>query len=574
MGSTSSTSTSNVDNKMPSSKPADGSPRQSSHKNVRVKRLPQQETLGLDAAVQNDVPLSTWSPPPTSRQTEKTFTNVLLLGESGVGKSTFINAFVNYLKFDKLELARNGQPITVMPVSFLLTVGNTFDERIVRFGDDDSNEIFDHPGQSVTQQCKSYVFTIGTRTKLRLIDTPGMGDTRGLDQDDLNMQEILSFINNLPHLNAICILLKPNESRLNVGFRSYFSRLIEFLGENVRNNVIFCFTNTRATFFTPGNTALQLRELLANLRIKDIPFKKSNTFCFDSESFRYIVACQNRIDFEESQKQDYEESWVYSVKESMRLLTYICIDLQMNSRTEWKSIDYARFQINQVIRPMLETIRNLFRNLILHDEKSSTKFIELSPIPIYYPSSICIKCKRTLKCCNDFWVYSDQTDIISEKCPQCGSSRHSHIDVNYPLDYKSFDNTNSQYIDEIKKELDQLKEAIITFRNFISNTNQTVHLSSDPILTILNRIISEEKYICVEKQTEDLNSILKEKLDGFHAEYQQRPSKSESNRNSIDLEKIYKQIEKITQMETIRNQMNAIEQYNKTYMVQQEKVLC
>ncbi|CAF4093903.1 unnamed protein product [Rotaria sp. Silwood1] len=33
------------------------------------------------------------------------FINILLLGESGVGKSTFINAFVNYLPFDTFERA-------------------------------------------------------------------------------------------------------------------------------------------------------------------------------------------------------------------------------------------------------------------------------------------------------------------------------------------------------------------------------------------------------------------------------------------------------------------------------------
>ena len=45
---------------------------------------------------------------------------------------------------------------------FLITVGDNFDERSVKFGDVDSlnNENIDHPGQSVIQHCRSYIFNL------------------------------------------------------------------------------------------------------------------------------------------------------------------------------------------------------------------------------------------------------------------------------------------------------------------------------------------------------------------------------------------------------------------------------
>ncbi|CAF4835070.1 unnamed protein product [Rotaria sp. Silwood1] len=265
----------------------------------------------------------------TSQSTPSVNTiNILLLGETGVGKSTFINAFVNYLKFGSLEKARTRKPIILIPVSFIVTVGDNFEEHIVKFGniDNSNNEDFDHPGQSVTQRCKSYLFHLDeTNTNtLRIIDTPGFGDTRGLEQDNFNMQHILEYINNLTHLNAICFLLKPNTSRLNIFFRTCITQLFSLLDRNAFNNIIFCFTNSRSTFYTPGDTAPALKQMLISLSIGDVPFKKDNTFCFDSESFRYLVALQNGIPFNDDEKHEYEISWSMSVNESNRLIGYIC----------------------------------------------------------------------------------------------------------------------------------------------------------------------------------------------------------------------------------------------------------
>ena len=254
--------------------------------------------------------------------------NILLLGESGVGKSTFINAFANYLAFDTLQQAQL-KPHVLIPVSFLTTVGDDFEEKQVKFGeqDDSKNEDYSQPGQSVTQHCKSYPFTLrddeNKERKLCLIDTPGFGDVRGLAQDDINMQHILSHLNNLSHLSGVCLLMKPTNARLNIYFRSCFVQLFDLLGKSIRDRIMFCFTNARSTFYTPGNSAPLIKQLLKSPPMQDIRFDKTNTFCFDSESFRYLVARQNGIEFDPSAKQDYQDSWEKSSTESKRLLQYI-----------------------------------------------------------------------------------------------------------------------------------------------------------------------------------------------------------------------------------------------------------
>ena len=496
--------------------------------------------------------------------------NVLLLGESGVGKSTFINAFVNYLSFETLQEARSHQPVVLMPVSFLITVGDDFQERIVTFGDPDSNEDHHHPGQSVTQHCRSYVFQINSHTKLRIIDTPGMGDTRGLDQDDLNMKHILSFINTLPHLNAMCVLLKPNESRLNIVLRSYFTRLLNFLGENARHNLVFCFTNTRSTFYTPGNTAPLLRKMIDNLPMKEISFQKSNTFCFDSESFRYLIILRNGIELSSDEEEEYEKSWTTSSNESKRLFRYICDKLKCYPYDEWKSVEHAQFQISELIRPMLETMRNYFRNLVLLEDKSTEELIKLVPIVLLQSSAICHGCVRRPKRFGEFWILPDDVHVIDGKCRNCDCSRRKHIEIDYKLEYELIQNVDADCSTTIKSKLDRLRTDFLHFSE-ISGEIFGISKESDPMLSALSRMIAEERQVCLEKDWQRLNMNVHDQLVELKQEYEESWKRSPSNDSSINLSNIYELIKSINEINEIKEQINMIRESQAKYMQETEK---
>jgi len=123
--------------------------------------------------------------------------------------------------------------------------------------------------------------------------------------------------------------LKPNTAQINNYFSICLTQILDLLGPNAHQNIIFCFTNARANFYTPGNTASLLRAMLDSLSINDIPFRKENTFCFDNESFRYLVALQNGIRFNnDEEKYEYELSWLTSLKESKRLVSYVNTQLK------------------------------------------------------------------------------------------------------------------------------------------------------------------------------------------------------------------------------------------------------
>ena len=143
--------------------------------------------------------------------------NILMLGETGVGKSTWINGIANFLAYEKMENAIEGGLKIVVPSSFT-TIDNEGQmyEIIVEPPENnefESVEYHNEEGESVTQMPRTYQFSF-ENTVINMIDTPGMGDTRGEAKDKENFDNILGHLMDYPQIHAICILLKPNNARL------------------------------------------------------------------------------------------------------------------------------------------------------------------------------------------------------------------------------------------------------------------------------------------------------------------------------------------------------------------------
>ncbi|CAF3366772.1 unnamed protein product [Rotaria socialis] len=133
------------------------------------------------------------------------------------------------------------------------------------------------------------------REKLCFIDTPSLEDS----QDNVNtIKHILDYVNNRNHLNAVCLLVQPDASRLNNSYQSRFGQLLNRLGATARKKHYFCFTHAHVSFSMPRTTAAVLRAMFASLSMNDISFHRTNTYFFDNESFRYLMAVNNGVKFD------------------------------------------------------------------------------------------------------------------------------------------------------------------------------------------------------------------------------------------------------------------------------------
>lgn len=246
--------------------------------------------------------------------------NILLLGESGVGKSTFINAFMNYMQFETLDEALQTLDLQwAIPSAFRYTETNNkrFETFTVTVGEETTTQKYPLDGETATRSCVTYVLHLNGLT-LRLIDTPGIGDAWSLQQDKDNVQGILQALKSVENISTILFLMKPDLSRFGQIFNFGMTELLSHLHKETSQNIVFGFTNSRRTNYSLGDTGISLQKFLKDKRI-DIAVDYDNTFFFDSEAFRYLAAYRT-INKEMRDKTNFETSFRVSAQEARRLV--------------------------------------------------------------------------------------------------------------------------------------------------------------------------------------------------------------------------------------------------------------
>ena len=161
----------------------------------------------------------------------------MLLGQSGVGKSTFINALQSYVTYQNFSDILHQFEID-FPVPSAFTMADDDDNihefRVGENKNGDENENLSFNAGSGTRGCKPYRYIFNDVT-INLIDTPGLVDTDGVEKDKRNMENILSFIGQYKYIHGICILLKPDETRLNGVFRYVRKRSLSVTKTSEKN---------------------------------------------------------------------------------------------------------------------------------------------------------------------------------------------------------------------------------------------------------------------------------------------------------------------------------------------------
>ena len=331
--------------------------------------------------------------------------NILVLGETGVGKSTWMNSIANYLHFNSLEDAtrNNASDMKALIQSKFTHFHNNCENIDIQIGDVDDNEDANNEGKSATKYPREYSFEVDNTT-VTFIDTPGIGDPEGIDEDKKNFNNILTFLTHFEKIHAVCILLKPNQSRLTVAFRFCVQELLIHLHKSLIKNMIFCFVHTRSTFYMPGDSFNLLNQLLKKNNIEIALEFEKNYFCFDNEAFRLLACLRNGVEFNQKIVKAYSESWSLSSERLYQMVDLIR-KLPPHDTKNTVSINEARNIAMSLNKPMIDIIQLIEYNKgeiekkkeELEKEQSAEEFekslegkcIKLVTEPLDYAMTVC-----------------------------------------------------------------------------------------------------------------------------------------------------------------------------------------
>lgn len=161
---------------------------------------------------------------------------ILVVGATGAGKSTQVNGLLNYLLGVEWSDEFRFKLIPETKTSSLEGQAQSQTEWITAY------RILAYRGAAV-------------ELSLTIIDTPGFGDTRGIQRDELIMKQLKSFFSpdqanticsrspcGVAHLDGICFIAQASLPRLTSTQKYIFDSILSIFGKDIADNIVMCYT--------------------------------------------------------------------------------------------------------------------------------------------------------------------------------------------------------------------------------------------------------------------------------------------------------------------------------------------
>uniref|UniRef100_A0A3Q2D3C8 Uncharacterized LOC107098801 n=1 Tax=Cyprinodon variegatus TaxID=28743 RepID=A0A3Q2D3C8_CYPVA len=411
---------------------------------------------------------------------------ILVLGATGAGKSTLINGMINHILGVKWE-----------------------DSYRFKLVDED-----DTKSQAHSQTSEVVVYKLNHREgfevpfSLTIIDTPGFGDTRGIDRD----REITEQLHNLfsdkdgvSEINAVCFVAQAALARLTSTQKYVFDSILSIFGKDVAENIRVLVT------FADG----QKPPVLSGITESGVPCPKSKDglpvhFKFNNSA----LFADNTTSEADAQSEDDEENfnqmfWNMGTKSMKRFFaalnqietkSLILTNEVLIERKELEiSVENLQVQVNLGLAKM-EMIRETRHKIKDHeaDISRNQNFEVTIPVKRYKKVNIsgsgncstnCMNCNVT--CHSPCTMSSDRKRCFvmdrSEKCTTCPMKCHYTQHLYEEYIWKLVDDFETQTVKEMLDNYNKAAGEKMTVEGLLSELKAEYSLMQKEVEKLIEK---------------------------------------------------------------------------------------
>jgi len=408
--------------------------------------------------------------------------NLIVVGQTGTGKTTLIDTYANYLcgisQYDRFR--------------YRLIDEEGMKQRVMKERKGRKMSASAGAADSVTSAVTIYhiksewikrPINPNRRACINIIDTPGFGDTRGIAWDQLIYNMIEKTLKNLKMLDYVLLVVKASDTRLGASTKFVFQNIQNLWAKDISSRILIMYT------FSDGKAPLAAQALCDGGIVSRNGFKFNNSAIWQKCQDKMITIFFNLC------YQNYQEFNKFMLKQShlppisLRLTQSV---LDMRKNVERISIDATRQSqcLNSSMTSIKKKMQEVYANAeqINSNKSFTTKIEKIRKVKSIYTGDItqCSICDITEgkgRCHMDCSVGHDKIrccaiDRSTRMCKLCGHSVDRHFNTRDYYVPETFSETievshKKKLFDEAGRELDNVSKVIISlFDHLIKLTSE------------------------------------------------------------------------------------------------------
>ena len=440
---------------------------------------------------------------------------IMVVGLPENGKTTLLNAFINYILGIKYE--------------------DDFRYNIIYENNDNikENKIFDIPIYNIRSP---------DGTIFKIIDTPSFSDAGGIKRDIEIFNKIKqAIIQKLDYINCICIVIQSTYRRLGLNLIYIYNWFLDLFGDEVKSN--FCFMITFCDGLKPFVlNILENKESEINQIIRYIEdpwyFTFNNIGILEKNSDNKIF---NILFFEYSNKSF--ENFTKKIKSLKKITIKEKNNVLIEREHLKKQIELLQYKLKEEIDKlnyiksiisMIKSVKGDFNESKNFSKKIKKRIIKKVPINDGKLITTCLNCNQSchIDCkYNDYmkWKCCAIDNSEDAKCLICKGKCSWIRHINLPYIYKEVEldefitlkdlknkyyesknelNIKAQLIHNIKNELIQVNKNCLEYVDLIIKKNHNIQE-----FALSKSLMTDEEYIDLLIQNEEPDN--KERIEGL-----------------------------------------------------------